>query len=79
MQLKIEPTSELSLKLGGKKIGCLSGLMIDVSNSTSMFINVPKVQLEITINANAFDDEKKLKEVVEKASKFKFLQLTIVK
>jgi hypothetical protein len=79
MQLKIEPTSELSLKLGGKKIGCLSALVIDVSNSASMFLAVPKVQLEIIINANAVDDEKKLKELVDKISKFKFLQLTIVK
>lgn len=79
MQLKIEPTTELSLKLAGKRIGKLEGLLIDVSNSASVFMAVPKVQIAISVNASAFDDEKKLKELTEKVSKFKFLQLTIIK
>jgi hypothetical protein len=79
MQLKIEPTSELSLKLGDKKIGRVEGLYIDVANSASVFMAIPKVKIAISVNANAFENSGKLKELVDKVSKFKFLDLTIIK
>lgn len=78
MQLKIEPTSELLLKLGDKKIGKLDALCIDVSNGG--FLGVPKVKLSISIDASAFEgDSKTLNALIEKVQKFKFLDVTLKK
>lgn len=80
MLLKIEPTSELSIILGGKRIGKLDGLTIDISKPTGMFIALPKVKLSIVIDANAFaGNEKKLEELSAKAREYKFLDVTIYK
>lgn len=80
MELRIEPSSELTLKLKDKKIGRLEALCLDVSSSASMFISVPKVKLSISVNASAFEnDQSTLKTLVDKLSKFKFLDIVIKK
>jgi hypothetical protein len=79
MELKIEPSSELTLKIGGKRIGKLEGLYIDVTGATS-FLGVPKIKLKLTVDAKAFDgDTKALSTLCDKVSKYKFLDLTVVK
>lgn len=79
MELKIEPTTELSIKIADKKVGRLESLDIDISNSASFLVAVPKVSLTIAINAKAFDNEKQLKELIDKVGKFKFLKVKLYK
>ena len=79
MNLKVKPTTELALWLGDKKIGSLDALCLDLSSGGG-FLGVPKVKLAITVNANAFDgDSKSLTSLIEKVSKFKFLDVTLRK
>lgn len=79
MQLKIEPTAELTLKLADKKIGKLEALCIDISNGGG-FLGVPKVKLSISINASSFDSDPRSLEILKsKISKFSFLDVVIRK
>jgi hypothetical protein len=78
MELKIEPSNELTLKVAGKRIGFLEGLYIDTASS-SMF-GVPKIKLKITVEAKAFDGNKTaLDSLISKVQKFKFLEMTLMK
>ncbi len=77
MELQIEPSAELTLKIKGKRIGKLEGLYIDTSSS-SMF-GVPKIKLRILVEAKAFEDSKVLTSLIEKVQKFKFLEMTLQK
>lgn len=81
MQLKIEPTSELSIKLGDKRIGKLDGLYIDLVNSTRILMfSIPKIKLGVSIYASTFDgDTKKLDNLLAKVSKATFLDVTLIK
>lgn len=77
MELRIEPTAELSLKFQNKKIGRLEALILDVSSGGG-FLGVPKVKLAISINGPAFGDDKKtLNTLLEKLQKFKFLDILL--
>lgn len=79
MELKIEPSSELTLKIGGKRVGKLEGLYIDITGGTS-FLGVPKIKLKITVEAKAFEgDTKAIETLCSKVSKYKFLEMTLVK
>lgn len=79
MELKIEPSSELTLKIAGKRIGKLEGLYIDISGATS-FLGVPKIKLKITVEAKAFEgDTKALQTLMDRVQKYKFLEMTVMK
>lgn len=78
MELRIEPTAELSLKLHDKRIGRLEALCLDASSGGG-FLGVPKVKLAISINADAFDNSNTMKSVVDKLAKFKFLDIVVKK
>jgi hypothetical protein len=79
MELKIEPSSELTLKIGGKRIGKLEGLYIDITGATS-FLGVPKIKLKLTVDAKAFEgDTKMLSALCDRVQKYKFLEMTVMK
>jgi hypothetical protein len=78
MELQIEPSSEITLKIKGKRIGKLEGLYIDTTSS-SMF-GIPKIKLRILVEAKAFgEDTKTLSALIEKVQKHKFLEMVVQK
>lgn len=78
MELRIEPTNELSLKLKGNRIGRLDALCLDVDSGGGL-LGVPKVSLAVSVNQSAFENEQLCEKFVNKLSKFKFLQITLLK
>lgn len=76
MSLRIEPTSELTIKLDGKAIGVVEGINVDFSNPSFLSL-FPKVVVYIRLNSKELSD-KQLEDFKNKATRFKFLRLNVV-
>jgi hypothetical protein len=74
MELRIEPSADMNIKLQNKVIGKLEALVLDISSGGGL-LGIPKVKLEVSLDRGVFVDDEGFTNVLNKLKKFSFLKV----